>query len=383
MRVALVHDWITGMRGGERCLEHFLGLYPEADIYTLLHVPGKTTPLIDSRVRGTSFLQNIPGIEYHYRKFLPLFPRAANSLVVEGYDLVISLSHAAAKNVKLKNVGKHVCYCFTPMRYIWDMAPVYFDSGLRAAWPLIWSLRRWDKLGAKQVDDFVVISKFVAARVRKFYGRSSRVIYPPVNSEWFEEGKTREKRGGGFLYAGAFVPYKGVELIIDVFNDIGLPLKCIGKGPLEGSLRHRAKSNIEFLGHLSDDELKKEYQRARALLFPAKEDFGIIPIEALAAGTPLIAGYHGALRETHSGLKWWLNEEFNPLKHTGVFFKPHSSKERRASNLKEAIEAFLQYEDSFINKTAQKQASKFSSERFTDEWRDFLNTRLSKEKIYA
>ncbi|MCB0319599.1 MAG: glycosyltransferase, partial [Bdellovibrionales bacterium] len=281
MRVALIHDWLTGMRGGERCLAQFLHMYPTADIYSLIHIPGRTSPEIDARVVATSVLQRIPGGTTSYRNFLPLFPLIARSLTVADYDLVISLSHAAAKNVALRNVKRHVCYCFTPMRYIWDMAPVYLGSKLKLAWPIIQLLRKWDVAGAQQVDDFVAISRFVSSRIRKFYSRGSAVVYPPVDIARFRSG-AEATRDSYFLYAGAFVPYKGVEAVIDVFNELRLPLLCVGNEPLESTLKARAAKNIEFVGKASDLELAKYYRSARALLFPAKEDFGIVPIEAMA-----------------------------------------------------------------------------------------------------
>ena len=173
MRVALVHDWLTGMRGGERCLEAFLCIYPEADIFTLVHVPGKTSPQIDQRVKVTSFLNKVPRIEKLYKAFLPLYPLAIRSFDFTGYDLVISLSHAAAKNVYVPPGIPHVCYCFTPMRYVWDQASAYL-RGVKyvCALPLISLLRRWDAQGAKRVSHFIGISTFISARIRRFYGRS-------------------------------------------------------------------------------------------------------------------------------------------------------------------------------------------------------------------
>lgn len=382
MRVALVHDWITGMRGGERCLAEFLALYPEADIYTLVHEPGTTTLAIDERVRGTSWLQRFPRLRKRYRLFLPLFPLLARSIRLRDYDLVISLSHAVAKNVSCHNVSCHICYCFTPMRYIWDMAPFYLGKGLMTCCvPLIWMLRRWDKKGARGVSRFVGISHFIAARIRKFYGRRADVLYPPVVEQWEGvrtecEGSahlTQRKEVGYFLYAGAFVPYKGVDHIIEAFNELNLPLLCVGSGPLETSLRKRAGENISFLSGVSDEELGALYGNARALIFPAKEDFGIIPIEGLLSGIPVIAGYHGATRETVPGWKWWLGEEWDPTSHAGIFFPLRKKGRLQGASaysrlIVEAVEKFLAVEDTVRKDTAIAAGEKFSLSVFRAGW---------------
>lgn len=388
MRVALVHDWITGMRGGERCLAEFLALYPEADIYTLVHEPGTTTQAIDERVRGTSWLQKFPRLRKRYRLFLPLFPLLARSIRLRNYDLVISLSHAVAKNVSCHNVAYHICYCFTPMRYIWDMAPFYLGKTVATLCaPLIWTLRQWDRNGARRVNQFVGISHFIAARIRKYYGRRAHVLYPPVVEQW--EGETREieqsthpsqnvepsqrKEAGYFLYAGAFVPYKGVEHIIQAFNELNLPLLCVGSGPLESSLRKKAGEKISFLSGVSDEQLGALYRNARALIFPAKEDFGIIPIEALLSGIPVIAGYHGATRETVPGWRWWLGEKWDPASHAGIFF-PLRKKARLQGEsvyprlIAEAVEKFVSVEDTVRRETAIKAGKKFSLSVFQEGW---------------
>ncbi|MCB0329501.1 MAG: glycosyltransferase [Bdellovibrionales bacterium] len=381
-RVALVHDWLTGLRGGERCLLKFLELYPQADIYTLVHEPGTTTDEIDKKVRGTSIIQRFPILRKNYRALLPLFPFIARTVTVKDYDLVISLSHAAAKNVRLVNCDKHICYCFTPMRYIWDMAPVYLGT-VRAALlsPLLRWLQRWDRNGAQGVDHFVAISNFVASRIRKFYGRSASVIYPPVSSRWktipLNRPETAPKHKRAFLYAGAFVPYKGVEHIIKAFNELGMPLWCVGSGPLEKELRDQAMPNVEFLGTVSDDELAFYYRNCRALLFPALEDFGMIPVEAMMSGAPVIAGYYGATRETIPGLRPWIREAWDPEYHAGVFFPPprnkRGSKQRGLSaRIVEAVRTFIEIERSFERETAIQAASRFTSEQFVNGWQEVV-----------
>jgi len=378
MRVALVHDWITGMRGGERCLAEFLSMYPDADIYTLVHEPGVTTPEIDRRVRGTSWLQRFPRLRKRYRLFLPLFPLLARSIKVQDYDLVISLSHAIAKNASYKNVGCHVCFCFTPMRYIWDMAPFYLGRTISILCaPFIALLREWDRRGASQVDHFVGISRFIAARIRKFYSRKADVLYPPVMNKWETSVPMQDLKQRPFLYAGAFVPYKGVEHIIEAFNELQLPLWCVGSGPLEEELKRKAGDNVSFLGAVTDCELGELYQKARALIFPAKEDFGIIPIEALLSGTPVIAGYHGATRETIPGWRWWLGEAWNSAVHAGVFFPIREHGQRLEESeyprlLVSALRQFISIEGECKAETAIHHGRKFSLTAFQQGWIELL-----------
>jgi len=367
MKVALVHDWLTGMRGGERCLESFLAIYPDADIYTLFHRPGSTSALIDSRVVGVSFLNKLPGATRYYRALLPLFPLAIRQLKLrQDYDLVVSLSHAAAKNISVPSGTKHICYCFTPMRYIWDQAESYFGRITPLLRPLIHYLRRWDKRGNKGVDRFVAISSFVAARIRRFYGRDADVVFPPVATSWIATAKSANTEAA-FLYAGALVPYKRIELILEAFVQSGLPLVVAGAGPLEKVLKAKSTPNIKFLGRVSDLELSSLYASSRALVFAAREDFGMIPVESLAAGTPVISAYDGALKESMASISPWLRGPIDFSGSTGVFFK---SPRRKSSDnqLLEALRFFLQHEEKFRSEVCVAHARKFSFERFRSEW---------------
>ena len=217
MKVALVHDWLTGMRGGERCLQAFLSLYPDADIFTLVHIPGATNAQIDRRVKQVSFLNRIPGIGHLYRMFLPLYPLAIGQFDFAGYDLVVSLSHAAAKNVHVPQGVRHFCFCFTPMRYVWDQSRQYFGRLTPFLWPVISALRSWDRARSSDVSQFAAISRFIAARIRCYYGRRAKVIYPPVDTAWITtvEGEAPViPATPAFLYAGALVPYKRVDLVV-------------------------------------------------------------------------------------------------------------------------------------------------------------------------
>jgi glycosyltransferase involved in cell wall biosynthesis len=374
MKVALVHDWLTGMRGGERCLNAFLAIYPEADIFTMLHVPGSTNSTIDQRVVKTSFLQNLPRSDKYYRLLLPLYPKAISQFDFSGYDLVISLSHAAAKNIHVPKDTKHISYCFTPMRYIWDQAYSYFGNVTPLLWPVISSLRRWDVSSSEGVSHFVAISRFVAARIRNFYTRSASVIYPPVDVSWIKR-LGRWSRGEAFLYAGALAPYKKVDVVIDAFNELGEELWVLGRGQEEKRLKARANKNIKFLGAPNDQELGGIYRQCRALLFPGTEDFGIVPIECLASGRPVIASYSGALKESLNGVKPWNMLSDKPgtasmSNFSGVFIEKRAGKEVQA--LIDSVKFFLNREQDFLPETCIRQAERFSPERFFSEWRNLV-----------
>ena len=378
MRVALVHDWLTGMRGGERCLEAFLCIYPNADIFTLVHVPGATSPQIDSRVKATSFLNRVPGIRRLYKVFLPLYPLAARSLDLSGYDLIISLSHAAAKNIRVPAGARHVSYCFTPMRYIWDQATSYLPGLMYyCALPLIRYLRAWDVAGARSVDHFVSISSFIAARVRRYYGRSSVVIPPPVRMEReIVETLTQEEQEilarlneQFFLCAGALVPYKKIDVAVDAFTKLGLNLWIVGDGPELESLKARAGPTVRFFGRVSDAFLWKCYRGCRALVFPGVEDFGIVPVECLAAGRPVIGVEAGGLRESIVGYRPWQHSALVPEKHSGVFIPKDRCGD--ADAVCEAVHAFCRVEEAFNQATLRARASEFSYASFFSSWESF------------
>lgn len=370
MKVAIIHDWLTGMRGGERCLKAFLTMYPEADIFTLIHVPASTHAEIDARVKKVSFLQRFPYASKIYRLLLPLYPWAIRSFDLRGYDLIISLSHAAAKNVRVPDGVPHVCYCFTPMRYVWDQARTYFGRMTPLLWPVLARLRAWDRRCAATVTRFVGISSFVAARIRCFYDREAHVIYPPVDSSWIQPA-TPDIKGEAFLYAGALVPYKRVDLVIDAFNRLGEKLWIVGAGPELEHLKKKAQANIEFFGWVPDHELASFYRRARALVFPAIEDFGLIPLECMAAGRPVIAIHDGALRETLQGVKPWSIRSIEPESASGVFFRKVSGGGPTAQldSLLSALYYFISHESRFRAETCRAQAERFSPAYFFRSWR--------------
>jgi glycosyltransferase involved in cell wall biosynthesis len=367
------------MRGGERCLEAFVSLYPEADIFTLVHIPGSTTSAIDHRVKGTSFLNRIPGIAKLYRFFLPLYPLAIRSIDLTGYDLVISLSHAAAKNVAVPIGTPHICYCFTPMRYIWDQASSYFRGiSLVLLQPLLRALRWWDARKAGSVTEFVAISAFIAARIRTYYGRKSAVIPPPVRMEHEVQADLTESEERFFLQhpepfflcAGALVPYKRIDVAVEAFNKLGIPLWVVGGGPELETLKAQADTNVRFLGHVSEAFLWECYRRCRALVFPGIEDFGIVPIECLASGRPVIGIQAGGVSETVQGY---------PLEHptpavslsayNGVFVP--RSEFGSSDALGKAVEFFCEHEREFSPDNARARARCFSYSQFFQNWRRF------------
>lgn len=381
MKVALVHDWLTGMRGGERCLEAFLDIYPEADVFTLVHIPGTTSAAIDARVKHVSFLNRIPGIARLYRALLPLFPLAAWSLNLEGYDLVISLSHAAAKNVRVPRGVPHICYCFTPMRYIWDQAPSYFRGfTYYLAQPLVWMLRAWDKRGARNVTEFVAISSFVAARIRRFYGRRAVVITPPVRMR--SDVDTRltiaeleifsAQKEPFFICAGALVPYKRVDVAMSACERVGVPLWILGSGPELDGLKSKAGSNARFFGRVSEGFLWEAYRRCRALLFPGIEDFGIVPVECLASGRPVIAIQAGGVSETVKGIPVGAETAGMVGNPSGVVLPKSSA--GSVDEFVRAIRFFCSNENLFRPEVLQQNAQRFDYATFFENWREFAKT---------
>ena len=300
MKVALVHDWLTGMRGGERCLEVFCELFPDADLFTLLHLPGSVAPVIERRRLITSFIQRLPQAARAYRRYLPLFPAAVGRFDLRGYDLILSSSHSVAKGVRVPPGALHVCYCFTPMRYVWDLYDEYFGP---AAGPLARilmppvaaALRRWDCRTAAGVRHFVAISRFVADRIRRAYGREAEVIHPPVDVARF---RIEESPGDFYLVVSALTPYKRVDLAVEAANRLRRRLLVVGTGPEARRLEAMAGPSVEFLGWRDDVRVADLFARCRAFVFPTLEDFGITPLEAMASGRPVIALGQGGARET-------------------------------------------------------------------------------------
>lgn len=299
IRVALSHDWLTGMRGGEKVLELLCQGFPEAELFCLLCNPEAVSDAIRSHPRHTSLLQAIPGIAHSYRYFLPLFPFAVKGLKVPEVDLLISTSHCVAKAVNRRQAARHLCYCFTPMRYAWTFHDEYLGrrSIKRAlARPLLAGLRTWDRSVSRQVDRFVAISHHVRRRIEIFYGREADVVYPPVDTDYYTPSE--EPRQGYDLMVSALVPYKRVDLTVRAYTWSGYPLKVIGIGTEFEALRKIAGPNVEFLGWQPNEAIRDHYRRCRQLIFPGEEDFGIVPMEAQACGAPVVALKRGGVTET-------------------------------------------------------------------------------------
>ena len=300
--VALVHDWLTGMRGGEKVLELLCRRFPEAELFTLVHVPGSVSPTIERHRIHTSFVQHLPRVARWYRHYLPLFPTAVERWDFGRFDLVISISHCCVKSVLRPPHAQHVCYCLTPMRYAWDQFDAYFGParmgrvGSAAMRALMDRMARWDRETAGRADRYVAISHHVAGRIGRYYNRRATVVYPPVDTEFFRPDTTVPERFA--LVVSALVPYKRIDLAMAGCARAGLPLKIVGDGPERMALQRAATGDTAFLGRLSDHEVRALYRRAAVVLLPGEEDFGIVPLEAQACGRPVIALARGGALET-------------------------------------------------------------------------------------
>lgn len=349
--VALVHDWLLGMRGGERVLEELCRLFPRARIYTFFHRPGAASAEIEARPIRTSPLNRLPGIERYYRATLPLLPFAAEALRLAPCDLVISTSHCVARSVRAPRGTPHLCVCFTPMRYLWGMQEAYVGRGARRLLyeALARPLRSWDRRTHTRVDRFVAISEHVRARIRAAYGRESEVIYPPVDVERF---RPAEKADDYFLVVSALVPYKRIDLVVEAFRGRDEELRIAGSGPLLGRLRASAPANVRFLGWVEEERLPGLVARARALVFPTEDEFGIVPVETQAAGRPVIALGRGGAAET-------VVPPGTGAPPTGIWFDAQTP-----AALGEALDRFREIEADFEPQRLRAHAQRFAPEHF-------------------
>jgi glycosyltransferase involved in cell wall biosynthesis len=360
-RVALVHDWLTGMRGGERCLEVLCELFPAAPLFTLLHVPGSVSAVIEDRPIVTSFVQRLPDAARRYRSYLPLFPAAVRRFDLRGYDLVISLSHCVAKGVRVPPGALHLSYCFTPMRYVWDLYDDYVGRdaslGVRVLMPPVAAaLRRWDRRTGS-VHHFVAISRHIADRIRRVYGRGADVIHPPVDVGRFRIGAPEDF----YLVVSALAPYKRVDLAVAAAARLGRPLLVVGTGPEEAKLRRLAGPTVRLLGWRPDAEVAELYARCRAVLFTALEDFGIVPLEAAAAGRPTIAFGRGGVLDTMTPLRGPAPSDGGAEPPTAVFYEAQT-----VDALVAAIERFEAAERAgrFAPAALRARAERFDRPRF-------------------
>ncbi|NIM91036.1 MAG: glycosyltransferase [Candidatus Aminicenantes bacterium] len=360
-RVALVHDWLTGQRGGEKVLEVLVEIFSQAPVYTLFHFPKSQVEEVEKREIKTSFLQRLPFLRKKYRFYLPLFPLAAELFDLQDYDMVISTSHCVAKGIIPHPEALHVCYIHSPMRYAWNQYFPYFSASKLSFLskliipPLIHHLRMWDESSSSRVDHFLANSKNVAQRVEKYYRRQAEVLHPPVETDFFQPGKETEDF---YLIVSALVPYKRIDLAIEAFNQLGVSLKIIGQGPDYKKLKKSAKENVQFLGALEAEELLQFYQKARALVLPGEEDFGITSLEAQACGIPVIAyGRGGAL------------ESVVP-RETGLFFP-----ELKVESLLSVLDKFKSME--FNKSVIRENAMGFSRGIFKEKISSYLREKWS------
>lgn len=364
MKTAIVHDWLINDAGAEKALEAIYSLYP-SPIYTLFHNKKRFSyPEVH-----TSFLQNFPFSQKIYRNLLPFYPLAIEQFDLTSYDLIISSSHAVAKGVLSHPQQKHICYCYTPMRYAWDLYFSYLREaklhrGLKAkiVKRSLHYMRNWDLLSSNRVDEFVAISHYIARRIQKCYRRQAHVIYPPVRTNFFKLDSSVSKETF-YLTCGRFVPYKKMHTIVEAFQYLPKQrLVVIGDGPERKKIEKVAGKNVELLGRQDDEQMKKAMQRAQAFLFMAEEDFGIVPIEAQACGTPVIAFGKGGALETVIENK------------TGIFFDKQTPQA-----LAKAIQLFETKKDRFNPYEIRKHAESFSLERFHKEFNHFIQQALERE----
>ncbi len=358
MRVALVHDYLVQYGGAERVLEVFSEIFPNAPIHTLVYDKNLFKNRFGGKKIYTSFLQSLPLSKSHHRSFPILMPMAIESFDFSDYDIVLSDSNSYAKGV-ISNPGTlHICYCHTPMRYAWDDYYSYTENFsaaklIRKAIPLAMNyIRLWDKISADRVDKFITNSNFVAKRIAKYYRRPAEVIYPPVSLSFFKQDK-KIKKDDYFLIVGRLIPYKRFDLVIGAFNILGLRLKIIGDGPEAQRLKKMAKPNIEFFGWRPDEEIRDYYAGAKAFLFPQEEDFGIVALESLASGTPVIAFRGGGALEI-------VKEGVN-----GIFFD--------AQTVDSIVGAVRNFRDNdFDSEKIKQSVTSFDKEIFKTKIRDFV-----------
>ncbi len=352
LNVALVHDWLNGMRGGEKVLAALCERYPDADVFTLFYERGTVSDTIARHRIITSGLQKLPFARTHYRRYLPLYPTAIEQFNLDAYDLVISSSHCAAKAIIAPGRARHLCYCHSPMRYAWDQFDAYFGpervGAVASRWlyrPMLQRLARWDAATASRVGRFVANSRHVAGRIRRYYNREATIVYPPVDTIFYHSDGIPP--GRHFLIVSALVPYKRIEVAIEACRRVGATLRIAGDGPDRDRLERLADGRVEFVGRLSDEQLRDEYRRARAVLLPGEEDFGIVPVEAQACGRPVVALARGGALETITSGE------------TGILFE-----EPTAASMGAALEAVadVPFDPEHLRASAQR----FSRERHVE-----------------
>ncbi len=364
MKIALVHDWLFHMRGGEKVLEAMAEVFPDATIYTLFYDRKSINPVFQKMKIKASFLQHLPGIQNYYRWLLPFLPWVIKTIMIDrDTNLVISSSHCVAKGIAIPAGARHLCYCHAPMRYLWGFESEYFSKFPWVLRPLIrfmlGQLRQWDLKTNFRVDQFIANSENVKKRIHEFYGRDAIVICPPFDDHFFKLGAASRDY---YLVVSAFVPYKKIDLVIEAFNTLDRALWIVGSGPLDSAYKALRKSErISFFGHVTGHELRKLYSGAKALIFPTEEDFGIVPVEAQACGAPVIAFARGGALETVQ---------------TDTFFYSQSPEAVR--------EAVLTFEKkNFNSKQISQSVTRFGKERFKEEIRSLIQRQQEIKPAYA
>jgi len=362
MRVAIVHYWLVQMRGGERVLEHLCDMYPQADIFTHVVNRAKLSPKLAARRIHTSWISRLPFATRHYQKYLPLMPAALEALDLSAYDLVISCEAGPAKGIITRPDAVHVTYCHSPMRYIWDQYHQYRrESGIgaRLMMPLFAPrLRQWDMASAARSDRIIANSAYVAARVRKFWGREAQVVHPPVDTSLFAPSDEVSEE---YLWAGQLIPYKLPDVAVEAFTASGRRLHVVGTGPMLPRLKAMAGPGIRFTERLDFNALRRAYARCKALVFTSEEDFGMIPVEVMASGRPVIAyGRGGALESVVDGL-------------TGEFYHDSSR-----DGLLCALERFETWLPGFDPRDAINRAQDFTPARFREAMAQHIAAALAK-----
>ncbi|UCF65904.1 MAG: glycosyltransferase [bacterium] len=368
MKVAIVHDWLTGKRGGEKVLEVLCEIFPRAPIYTLLYNPGSVSETIESHEIYCSFIDKLPFKKRKYRHYLPLFPTAIEQFNLKDYQLIISSSHCVAKGIIPGPDSLHLSYLHTPMRYVWDMYHDYFGPGQVGKIsgkiiPVFANyLRSWDVSSSCRVDWFAANSRHVANRIRKYYRRDAQVIHPPVETSLFKVHQTHDDFD---LVVSALVPYKRVDLAVLAYNEMGRKLVIIGDGPERKNLLKVAKPNIQFLEWQSHQELIHHYSKCRALIFPGEEDFGIVPVEAMSCGKPVIAFARGGALETIIDA-----DRSQGKKGTGILFSAQNTE-----NLIQAVKKSdaVSWDSDFI----YEHAKKFDREKFKSDLQYFIEQKVT------
>lgn len=370
MKIAVVHEWLVTYAGSERVTEKILEIYPEADLFAVIDfLSDSDRQFLKDRKVNTTFIQKMPLAKTKHKSYLPLMPLAIEQLDLSKYDLIISSSHAVAKGVLTSPQQIHICICHSPIRYAWDLQHQYLNESNFSvpksflARAMLHYIRIWDYRTAHGVNEFIAVSNFISQRIKKVYGRSSTVIYPPVDTDSF---KLNENKEDFYLTVSRMVPYKKIDLIAEAFSKMpDKKLIIIGDGSESDKVKQKSLSNIKILGYQKNEIIIDYMQRAKAFVFAAEEDFGIVPLEAQACGTPVIAYGRGGSKETIIDYKINLNQA------TGILFKEQSTE-----SIIEAVHYFESVQKNITAINCRNNALKFNSERFKNQFKNFVDQKI-------